>query len=210
MKYLIDAFPYMAKEKHTAFLAKGYIVTPILTITYYADSFNNLFDSKDAFQKELAQYLGPYVSPVDDTSGANCPPASMRRSITPIWIRSPLVRANWRWSPFCTMVTYGTLPYKRRDGYAASLFWNDLSRQARFDHWRQPRLRLLMARRFLECGAKVAICCAPHEDIDEAVAQLRALDASYDVLGFHPELTDEAALDDILTQIETQWGGWIF
>lgn len=68
-------------------------------------------------------------------------------------------------------------------------------------------LGLLMARRFLECGAKVAICCAPHEDIDEAVAQLRALDASYDVLGFHPELTDEAALDDILTQIETQWGG---
>lgn len=59
VKYLIDAFPYMAKEKHTAFLAKGYIVTPILTITYYADSFNNLFDSKDAFQKELAQYLGP-------------------------------------------------------------------------------------------------------------------------------------------------------
>ena len=65
-------------------------------------------------------------------------------------------------------------------------------------------LGLLMARRFLECGAKVAIFCAPHEDIDGAVAQLRALDASYDVLGFHPELTDEAALDDILTQIETQ------
>ena len=25
-------------------------------------------------------------------------------------------------------------------------------------------LGLLMARRFLECGAKVAICCAPHEE----------------------------------------------
>lgn len=68
-------------------------------------------------------------------------------------------------------------------------------------------LGLLMAHRFLQCGAKVAIFCAPHEDIEEAVAQLRALDASYDVMGFHPDLTDEAALDDILSLIESQWGG---
>ena len=59
VKYLIDAFPYMAKEKHIAFLAKGYITTPLLTITYYADSFNNLYDSRDAFKKELEKYLGP-------------------------------------------------------------------------------------------------------------------------------------------------------
>ena len=32
-------------------------------------------------------------------------------------------------------------------------------------------LGLLMARRFLECGAKVAICSAPHEDPMEAVPQ---------------------------------------
>lgn len=66
---------------------------------------------------------------------------------------------------------------------------------------------LLMAHRFLQCGAKVAVFCAPHENIEEAAAQLRALDASYDVLGFRPDLTDEAALEDILAQIESQWGG---
>lgn len=68
-------------------------------------------------------------------------------------------------------------------------------------------LGLLMAHRFLQCGAKVAICCAPHEDIEEAVAELRALDASYDVLGFHPDLTDEAALEAMLGVIEEAWGG---
>lgn len=68
-------------------------------------------------------------------------------------------------------------------------------------------LGLLMAHRFLQCGAKVAICCAPHEDIEEAVAQLKSLDASYDVLGFRPNLTDEAALEAMLGQIEAAWGG---
>ena len=59
MKSLIDAFPYMAREKQTSFLAKGCLVTPLLTITYYADSFNNLRNSRDIFKKELESYLGP-------------------------------------------------------------------------------------------------------------------------------------------------------
>lgn len=59
VKYLLDAYPYMAREKQIAYIAKGYVVTPLLTITYYADSFNHLRESKDAFQKELAHYLGP-------------------------------------------------------------------------------------------------------------------------------------------------------
>lgn len=59
MKYLIDAFPYMAKEKQMAFLAQGYVVTPMLSITYYADSFNNLHgSSKESFKQELEKYLG--------------------------------------------------------------------------------------------------------------------------------------------------------
>ena len=58
VKYLIDAFPYMAKEKQIAFLAKGFIVTPILTITYYADSFNTLSNSRESFRAELEKYLG--------------------------------------------------------------------------------------------------------------------------------------------------------
>lgn len=58
IKYFIDAFPYMAMEKQIQFLTKGYIVTPILRITYYADSFNNLMNSRDLFKVELEKYLG--------------------------------------------------------------------------------------------------------------------------------------------------------
>ena len=36
-------------------------------------------------------------------------------------------------------------------------------------------LGLLMAHRFLECGAKVAICSAPFEDVSEAVEQLKTI-----------------------------------
>lgn len=59
IKYFIDAFPYMAMEKQVMFLTKGYVVTPILSITYYADSFNNLMNSRDLFKVELEKYLGP-------------------------------------------------------------------------------------------------------------------------------------------------------
>ena len=68
-------------------------------------------------------------------------------------------------------------------------------------------LGLLMAHRFLECGAKVAIFCAPHEEIEPAVAELKALDPSFEVLGFKPNLTDEDALRKIMAEIEDKWGG---
>lgn len=68
-------------------------------------------------------------------------------------------------------------------------------------------LGLLMTHRFLQCGAKVAICCAPNEDIEEAVTALRKIDSNFAVLGFKPNLTDEQALEDMLAVIEKTWGG---
>ena len=68
-------------------------------------------------------------------------------------------------------------------------------------------LGLLMARRFLECGAKVAICCAPQEEYEEAVEKLQALDPSYSVKGFRPNLTDEEELNAMIANIEADWGG---
>lgn len=56
-KYFIDALLYTAEEKHLAFINKGYVVTPILTIQYFADSFDNLQKSRDSFQKEITKYL---------------------------------------------------------------------------------------------------------------------------------------------------------
>lgn len=68
-------------------------------------------------------------------------------------------------------------------------------------------LGLLMARRFLECGAKVAICCAPQEDFEEAVAQLQSLDKSYQVKGFKPNLSEEAGLQEMVASIVQDWQG---
>lgn len=68
-------------------------------------------------------------------------------------------------------------------------------------------LGLLMARRFLECGAKVAICCAPHESYEEAVGQLQALDSRYQVKGFRPNLSDEDQLQQMVEEVVAAWGG---
>lgn len=68
-------------------------------------------------------------------------------------------------------------------------------------------LGLLMARRFLECGAKVAICCAPHEEYMEAVEKLRTLNASYQVKGFRPNLSSEEDLEAMVQDIVADWGG---
>lgn len=68
-------------------------------------------------------------------------------------------------------------------------------------------LGLLMARRFLECGAKVAICCAPHEEYTEAVTKLKALNDAYQVKGFRPNLSDEDELSDMVKTVTADWGG---
>ena len=59
VKYFIDALPYLTKEKQIQFIAQGCVVSPILSITYYADSFHNLQkQSKEAFRVELSKYVG--------------------------------------------------------------------------------------------------------------------------------------------------------
>lgn len=68
-------------------------------------------------------------------------------------------------------------------------------------------LGLLMARRFLDCGAKVAILCAPFEEIEPAVQELRAIDDNFEVLGYKPNLTNEDELAEMLQDIIANWGG---
>ena len=68
-------------------------------------------------------------------------------------------------------------------------------------------LGLLMARRFLDCGAKVAILCAPFEEIEPAVKELQDIDAKFEVLGYKPNLTDEAELAAMVEDIVAKWGG---
>lgn len=68
-------------------------------------------------------------------------------------------------------------------------------------------LGLLMARRFLECGANVIICGAPDEDVTEAVNRLKDLDPSFEVMGCKPDLTNEVDLEKLMNIIESGWGG---
>lgn len=55
--YFCDAFAYMATEKQADFISRGYVVTPILTTSYYADSFQKLEHSRDKFKEDLKYYL---------------------------------------------------------------------------------------------------------------------------------------------------------
>ena len=68
-------------------------------------------------------------------------------------------------------------------------------------------LGLLMAHRFLECGAKVAICSAPFEDVSEAVDQLSAINPEFKILGMKPNLSNEEEAEKAMRIIEAGWGG---
>lgn len=68
-------------------------------------------------------------------------------------------------------------------------------------------LGLLMAHRFLECGARVAICSAPFEDVGEAVQQLSAINPKFEVIGVKPNLSDEEEVGTVMRMIESAWGG---
>lgn len=55
--YFADAVLYTAEAKQEYYKNMGYLVTPILTVTYYADSYMNPVENKAAFMRELKQYL---------------------------------------------------------------------------------------------------------------------------------------------------------
>ena len=48
----------MATEKQADFISRGYVVTPILQKSYYADAFQGLTESRAQFKAELEHYLG--------------------------------------------------------------------------------------------------------------------------------------------------------
>lgn len=53
-----DAFSYMATEKQISLLSQGYMVTPILQIAYYANSFQKLQSCREKYKAALQTYLG--------------------------------------------------------------------------------------------------------------------------------------------------------
>lgn len=56
--YFMDALPHLVQSKQAAYIARGYVVTPILTETYYADAFVLPQTDKAHFKKAMDRYLG--------------------------------------------------------------------------------------------------------------------------------------------------------
>lgn len=59
---------------------------------------------------------------------------------------------------------------------------------------------------FLDNGAKVALCGSRQETADKAVAELKAINSDYDVIGLAPDLLDKTAIQAAMDTIVSKWG----
>ena len=59
---------------------------------------------------------------------------------------------------------------------------------------------------FLDNGAKVALCGSRQETVDKALAQLKAINPDYEVIGFAPELMKQASIKEAMDAVLTKWG----
>lgn len=60
--------------------------------------------------------------------------------------------------------------------------------------------------KFLENGAKVALLGSKSETVEKAVSLLKGQNASYEVIGFYPNLTKEEEVKDTFEQVEKSFG----
>lgn len=63
-----------------------------------------------------------------------------------------------------------------------------------------------IVKKFLENGAKVALCGSRQESADAAVAKLKEENPDWEVMGIAPRLTDPASVAEALTQVKEAWG----
>lgn len=63
-----------------------------------------------------------------------------------------------------------------------------------------------IVKKFLENGAKVALCGSRQESADAAVAKLKEEDPDWEVMGIAPKLTDPASVAEALAQVKEAWG----
>ena len=65
-------------------------------------------------------------------------------------------------------------------------------------------LGLILARKLGNAGARVAICARNSEQLERAEAELKA--RGIDALAFHCDVTDQAAVASMISQIDCLWG----
>lgn len=63
-----------------------------------------------------------------------------------------------------------------------------------------------IVKKFLENGAKVALCGSRQESADAAVAKLKEENPDWEVMGIAPRLTDPTSVAEALTQVKEAWG----
>ena len=63
-----------------------------------------------------------------------------------------------------------------------------------------------IVKKFLENGAKVALCGSHQESADKAVAKLKEENPDWEVMGIAPTLTDPASVAEALAQVKEAWG----
>lgn len=59
---------------------------------------------------------------------------------------------------------------------------------------------------FLDNGAKVALCGSRQETVDKALAQLKEINANYEVIGCAPDLLDNKAVAAMIDDVVAKWG----
>jgi 3-oxoacyl-[acyl-carrier protein] reductase/7-alpha-hydroxysteroid dehydrogenase len=65
---------------------------------------------------------------------------------------------------------------------------------------------LAIVRKFLQNGAKVALLGSRQETVDKALATLKAENANYQVIGFHPDLNDATAVAETFEKVKATFG----
>lgn len=63
-----------------------------------------------------------------------------------------------------------------------------------------------IVKKFLQNGAKVVLFGSKPESVNTAINELKKENADYEVIGFHPNLTDVKEIKNIFSQIENMYG----
>lgn len=63
-----------------------------------------------------------------------------------------------------------------------------------------------IVRKFLQNGAKVALCGSRQESADAAVEKLKAENPGWEVIGIAPVLTDPASMEEEFAKVKELWG----
>ena len=61
-------------------------------------------------------------------------------------------------------------------------------------------------KKFLDHGAKVALCGSRKETVDKALEELNHINPNYDAIGFYPNLLDSNEVKEMVDKVLEKWG----